>query len=74
MPTGQVPEKPAVDLTPSLVARLREGDSAAGKLLDEVYRQKRGWVQVGSVQGHIELARWCRRNGLLRAASRELDA
>ena len=39
MPTGQAPESPAADLTPSLVARLREGDSAAGKLLDEVYRQ-----------------------------------
>ena len=40
MPTGHTPKPPAVDLTPSLVLRLRQGDSAAGALLDEIYRQK----------------------------------
>lgn len=32
------PEKSLVDLTPSLVLRLRSGEEEAGKMLDELYR------------------------------------
>jgi RNA polymerase sigma factor (sigma-70 family) len=33
-------EQPKPDLTPSLVMKLREGDSAAGQMLDELYRTR----------------------------------
>lgn len=40
--------------------------------LEEGYRRKRGLVQPGDVRGHLELAEWCRRHGLLAAAAEEL--
>ena len=40
--------------------------------LEEGYRRKRSLVQPGDVRGHLELAQWCQRHGLLAAAAGEL--
>lgn len=34
------PDRPAADLTPTLVVRLREGNAAAAELLESLYRQR----------------------------------
>ena len=36
--------------------------------LEEAYRRKRAVIRQGSVEDHLELARWCRRHGLLEFA------
>lgn len=40
--------------------------------LEEGYRRKRAAIQPGDVRGHLGLAQWCLRHGLLGPAGREL--
>ena len=40
--------------------------------LEEAYRLRRANINAGNADEHVALARWCRRNGLLSAAAREL--
>jgi len=40
--------------------------------IEEAYGRRRATIHVGNADEHIELARWCQRNGLWSAAAREL--
>ncbi|HLA84776.1 MAG TPA: hypothetical protein VJL29_08280 [Thermoguttaceae bacterium] len=40
--------------------------------MEEAYRRRREAIREGTADDHIELARWCQRNGLLSAAAGEL--
>ena len=40
--------------------------------LEEGYQRKRALVRPGDVRGHLDLADWCQRHGLLGSAAREL--
>jgi hypothetical protein len=42
--------------------------------LEEGYRRKRAMLDPRDVAAHLQLAQWCQRQGLLRAAADELDA
>ena len=46
--------EPSVDMTPSLIAGLRDGDAGAGRLLDEAYRTRLVRFCVGYLGNHEE--------------------
>ena len=41
--------------------------------LDEAYQRKRAALSPGDARGHVLLAQWCHKQGLLGGAARELD-